>query len=81
MNKNLNCIIHYENESSYSTIKKRSDSNINRIFEAKEQISRIGGRNSHVDEIKQIPNEIDTELHEFHLELCFKRYYLCFISN
>ena len=81
MNKNLNCIIHYENQSSYSIIKKLSETNINRIFEAKEKRSRIGGRNSHADQIKQIPNEIDLELHLVHLEPCFKRYFLRFISN
>ena len=81
MNKNLNCIIHYENQSSYSIIKKLSETNINRIFEAKEKRSSTGGRNSHADQIKQIPNEIDLELHGVHLEPCFKRYFLCFISN
>ena len=80
MNKNLNCIIHYENQSSYSIIKKLSETNINRIFEAKKR-SRTGGRNSHADQIKQIPTEIDLELHGVHLAPCFKRYCLCFISN
>ena len=81
MNTSLNCIIHYENQSSYSIIKKDSEANINRIFEAKEKRSRIDGRNSHANQIKQIPNEIDLELHGVHLEPCFKRYFLCFISN
>ena len=81
MNKNLNCIIHYENQSPYSIIKKLSETNVNSIFEAKEKRSRIGGRNSHADQIKQIPNETDIELHGVHLESCFKWYFLCFISN
>ena len=68
MNTNVNCIIHYENQSSYSILKKHSETNINRIFEAKEKRSRIGGRNSHADHIKQIPNEIDLELHGVHLK-------------
>ena len=81
MNTSLNCIIHYENQSSYSIIKKDSEANINRIFEAKEKRSRIDGRNSHANQIKQIPNEIDLELHGVHLKPCFNGYLLCFISN
>ena len=54
MNTNVNCIIHYENQSSYSIIKKHSETNINRICEAKEKRSRIDGRNSHADQIKLI---------------------------
>ena len=82
MNKNLNCIIHYENQSSYSIIKKLSETNINHIFEAKEKRSRIGGGNSHADQIKQIPNEIDLGLYGFQLEPCFKRFfYVLFLTR
>jgi len=69
----MNCIIHYENQSKYSVIKKLSPTNVTRILEAKEKRINVGGKNEHRDQIKQIPDEINEELHGIHLEPCYKR--------
>ena len=69
------CIIHYEDQSSYSpTVKKLSAINIARISEAKEKRIKLGGANEHKEQIIQIPDEINPELHGIHLEPCYKRY-------
>lgn len=69
----MNCIIHYENRNNYSTIKKLSQRNIERILEAKEKRTKLGGDFEHKDQIRQIPDEIDENLHGIHLNPCYKR--------
>ena len=69
----LTCIVHYENQTSYSGIKSLSDTNIQRIFEAREKRNKLCGQNNHLKQISQIPDEIDLELHGVHLDPCYKR--------
>ena len=71
---NLKCIIHYENQVSYSEIKSLTETNLRRISEAKEKRKELGAKNNHLEQIKQIPEKIDPELHGVHLEPCYKRY-------
>lgn len=76
----LECIIHYECQSSYCKVKPLSDVNIRRINEAKEKRVEIGGRYLHEDQIRQIPETIDQEIHCVHSDPCYKRYvYLHFL--
>ncbi|XP_066933544.1 uncharacterized protein [Clytia hemisphaerica] len=70
----MNCIIHYENRNNYSTIKKLSQRNIERILEAKEKRTKLAGDFEHKDQIRQIPDEIDENLHGIHLNPCYKRF-------
>ncbi len=69
----MNCIIHYENQSKYSVIKKLYPTNISRILDAKEKRINVGGKNDYKEQIRQISNEIDEEIHGIHLEPCYKR--------
>lgn len=71
--KKLNCIVHYKGQKSYSTIKKLSDVNINRILEAKDKREEIGGDNLHQEQINLIPETINLETDGIHLEPCYKR--------
>lgn len=73
MNK-LKCIIHYENQSSYSQIKPLSETNIRRIGDAREKRLEVGGSHLHGDQIKQIPENISQQEHGVHLDPCYKRY-------
>ena len=52
---NLKCIIHYENQVSYSEIKNLTETNIRRISGAREKRNELGGKNNHLEQIKQIP--------------------------
>ena len=72
---NLKCIIHYENQVSYSEIKSLTETNLRRISEAREKRNELCGKNNHLEQIKQIPEKIDPELHGVHLEPCYKRYW------
>ena len=82
-NKSYNqCIVHYNNQSSYSTLKLVSKTNKQRIFEAKEKREHFGGSNLHIEQINQIPAEIQVNCHHVHLEPCYKRFvfpYVCMI--
>ena len=72
---NLKCIIHYEHQVSYSEIKSLTETNLIKISEAKEKRNERGGKkNNHLEQIKQIPEKIDPELHGVHLEPCCKSY-------
>ena len=71
---NLKCIIHYEYQVSYSEIKSLAEMNLRRISEAREKRNELGGKNNHLEQIKQISEKIDPELHVVHLEPCYKRY-------
>ena len=71
---NLKCIIHYENQVSYSEIRSLRETNLRRIPEARKKQNELGGKNNHLEQIKQIPEKIDPELHGVHLEPCYKRY-------
>ena len=77
---NFTCIIHYKNQSSYSSVKPLSDIKIQRIRDARKKREDIGGSYLHLDQILQIPEIINKEIHGIHLEPCYKRYvnhYIC----
>ena len=67
------CIVHYKNQSAYSTLKILSDTNITRIQEARLKRLEIGGSYRHEDQCQLIPEQINLELHGVHLELCYKQ--------
>ena len=64
----------YENQVSYSEIKSLTEKNLRRISEARQKRKELGAKNNHLEQIKQIPEKIDPELHGVHLEPCYKRY-------
>jgi len=70
----LKCIVHYSNQSCYSPIKILSQTNIQKIKEASEKRQRLGDSNLHHDQVCQIPDLVDPEIHGIHLEPCYKRY-------
>ena len=72
---NLKCIIHYENQVSYSEIKSLTETNLRRISEARENRNELGGKNNHLEQITHIPEKIDSELHGVVLRPCYKRYW------
>lgn len=67
------CIVHYEKQSYYSSIKKLSDTNVKRIQEAKLKRVEVGGVHRHEEQSNGIPDVIDTEKFGVHLEPCYKR--------
>ena len=71
--KKLNCIVHYADQTSYHNIKKLSQTNIDKIRKTKIKREEIGGDHLHENQISQIPNNIDLEIHGVHLEPCYKR--------
>ena len=75
----MNCIIHYEKQTSSTTLKTLSEQNIERIREAKTKRKKIGGTHGHDEQCSKIPDQINFELHGVHLEPCYKSYkrYLC----
>ena len=52
---NLKFIIQYKNQVSYSEIKSLTETNLKRISEAREKRNELGGKNNHLEQIKQIP--------------------------
>ena len=71
---NLKCIIHYENQVSYSEIKRLTETNLRRISEAREKRNELGAKNNHLEQIKHVPEKINPELHGVDPEPCYKRY-------
>ena len=71
----MECVVHYKNQSSYSNLKKLTDTNIKRINEAKEKRLKIGGVHAHEEQTKNLPKIIDANKHGIHLEPCYKRYF------
>ena len=69
----MHCIVHYKNQSAYSTLKKLSDTNIIRIREAKLKRLEIDGSHKHEEQCQLIPENINLELHQVHLEPCYER--------
>ena len=69
----LKCIVHYENQLTYSKVKPLSDVNIKRIYEARKKRTELGGQNNHLEQITQIPENVDPNLHGVHLDPCYKR--------
>ena len=43
----MNCIVHYEKQISCTTLKRLSEQNIERIWEAKKKRKKIGGTHGH----------------------------------
>ena len=67
------CIVHYEKQTNYRSIKKLSETNIQRIQEAKLKRAEIGGVHLHKEQSDGIPDVIDAEKFGVHLEPCYKR--------
>ena len=74
----MNCIVHYEKQTSYTTLKTLSERNIERIREAKTQGKKIDGTHGYDEQCGKLPDQINFELHVVHLEPCYERY-LCLI--
>ena len=68
----MKCIIHYEKQKSYSKIKHLSETNIEKIKEAKEKRQEIGGTHYHA-QVDLVPDAFDHEKHGVHLTPCYKR--------
>jgi len=58
----MECIIHYENQSSYSKIKQLSETNIKRIEEAKQKRQEIGGVHYH-PQVDLVPDTFNYDKH------------------
>ena len=71
---NLVCIVHYADQTSYSTVKELSDVNKEKIVQAKRKRTDIGGSHSHADQCSTIPENFESGEHGVHLEPCYKRY-------
>lgn len=69
--KNLVCVCHYPNKSSYTEIKTLSQNNIDRLTEAKQKRERLGGPNLHLQQVQQIPGNFDLEKHGVHSRPCY----------
>lgn len=69
--KNLICVCHYPGKSSYTEIKELSQTNIDRLKEAKQKRERIGGSNRHFQQVQQIPESFDLEKHGVHSRPCY----------
>lgn len=80
-NKTLNCVVHYRNQTRYSSIKKLSDINQRRILEARERRILAGEDNLHQEQLDLIPSEFDLDEHGIHMNSCYKRYALILIRN
>ena len=76
MNKRNNdvCIVHYSNQSSYSTLKRVSEIIKERLIDAKKKKEEVGGNNHHMEQSNQIPDEIQVNSHHIHMEPCYKRF-------
>ena len=70
----MECIVHYQNQACYSSLKSLSDRNIARIKEAKAKRLELGGSHCHSEQSDSIPDDINLETHGVHLEPCYKRY-------
>ena len=55
---NLVCVVHYTDQTSYSTVKELSDVNKEKIVQAKRKRTDIGGSHSHADQCSTIPEKL-----------------------
>ena len=65
----MECTVHYTNQKSYSKIKKLSDTNLEKINQAKLKRLKLGGANAHEEQVDSIP-VINPDIHEVHLDPC-----------
>ena len=70
---NSECIVHYPNQKSYSTLKKVSQINKERLCAAKEKRIKLGGNLHHESQCESIPDDIIVDSHHIHLDPCYKR--------
>ena len=70
----LVCVVHYADQTAYSSIKELSDVNKDRIVQAKRKRTEVGGSHSHADQCLTIPESFESGKHGVHLEPCYKRY-------
>lgn len=68
----LKCIVHYEDQESYSQLKCLSEINICRIKEAKEKRLILGGIHNN-EQVTRLPEQFETQVYGAHLEPCYKR--------
>ena len=61
----MECIVHYDNQTNHSVLKKLSDTNI-------EKRLQLGGAHRH-NQCDQVPSVLNPETHRVHLEPCYKR--------
>ena len=67
---NLVCVVHYADQTSYSTIKELKK----KIVQVKRKRTDLGGSYSHADQCSTIPEFFESGKHGVHLEPCYKRY-------
>lgn len=73
----MRCIVHYQNQCTYSKLKPLSDTNKAKIIKAKERREEFGGKNYHEEQCVLIPETFDDDdTHGIHLEACYKKYVL-----
>ena len=67
------CIIHYDNQTRYTSLKDISSINWKRILDAKNKRCGLGGSLSHEAQRLSIPDNINKGRDCIHLEPCYKR--------
>lgn len=68
------CVIHYEDELSYSPLKNISELNKERIRQAKNEHEKQPANNKHYEQCQSIPETIDADLHSIHSDPCYKKF-------
>ena len=69
---NLICTCHYKGQSFYGKINQLSDHNISRITEARKKREEISGAYLHHEQIQQLPEQFNKEIHGIHSRPCYK---------
>ena len=67
----MECIVHYTNQISYNKIKKLSDTNLEKINQAKLKRLEPGGAIVHKEQVDNIPDVINPDIHGVHLDPCY----------
>ena len=67
------CIIHYSNQNSYSKVKPLSQTNKERIRQAKDLRESLGGTNLRPEQCETIPDQFVEGFHGVPLEPCYKK--------
>ena len=73
---NHGCIVHYPNQKHYSTLKKVSVTNKEKITAAKEKRFSLGGNLHQESQCKSIPDNIIVNPNHIHLDPYYKRLFL-----
>ena len=69
----MECIVHYTNQKSHSKTKKLNDTNLEKINQAKLKKLELGGANAHKEQVDNIPDVVNPDIHGVHHGRCYKR--------